>query len=96
MKNISAGLSRAQQEKRGTKVEIKLYFEQRLGHTDKAYETAINLVTYTNESGGTETYAGRFHAVLEKLDGTRKIIQDYDTGSILGQRVIDTDFTNLR
>lgn len=81
--------------KEGGTVNIKLYFEQRFHDEMTAYETGYYLVTFTNEDGPAEAFAGRFHVVLKKQESKWKIVQDYDTSIILGQLVSDMDFTHL-
>jgi ketosteroid isomerase-like protein len=72
--------------------KISFRFEHRLHRAELAYEVGYYQIIY--DESGEEAY-GRFHVVLEKMDGKWKIIQDWDTNQVNGEKVNAQDFYRL-
>lgn len=74
-----------------TDLQLDFWFDSR--HTDAttSYEVGFYRMVLGNAQGSQEIY-GQFHIVLKKIEGTWKIVQDWDTDSILGKQITKKDF----
>jgi ketosteroid isomerase-like protein len=68
----------ASKEKR-RKVSIELRFTQRIASSDKAFEVGYYKFTSTSTDGKVHNGYGKFHVLLQKENGTWKIVMDADT-----------------
>jgi hypothetical protein len=60
---------------------FELRFDKRISNGSKAWESGYYKGTVIQEGKDPRSYYGRFFVVLEKEDGTWKIIVDADTGA---------------
>ncbi len=77
--------------KTNTELRLDFWFDSRHTNIDTSYEVGFYRMTLTNSSE-VQTIYGQFHIVLKKKAGTWKIVQDWDTGSILGEELSKHDF----
>ncbi len=71
---------------------FELRFDKRICNEKKAWETGYYKGTVTEEGKAPRSYYGRFFVVLEKEDGSWKIIVDADTGNDATEK----NFNNAR
>jgi hypothetical protein len=63
------------------KKSIELHFIQRIANSNKAFEVGYYKTTNTNISSGEKRVGyGKFHVLLQKENGTWKILMDADAG----------------
>lgn len=74
------------------KVTIDFWLEHRIYSGDTGYEVGYYRVKTTYPDGNVRKSYARFHIVLKKVNGSWKIAQDWDTGSINGVIVTAKDF----
>ncbi len=65
---------------------IEFSFETRIVNGENAYEVGYYRITAPSEEGN-QYYVGRFHVALKKIEGVWKIVQDWDTDEINGEKV---------
>ena len=65
---------------RNYKRAFELRFDKRISNGTRAWESGYYKGTVTQEGKEPRSYYGRFYVVLEKEEGTWKIIVDADTG----------------
>lgn len=78
---------------------IEFSFETRTSNGNNAYEVGYYKVT-RNSGNAQESFVGRFHVALKK-DGKWKIVQDWDTDEINGEKLTaeslkNREFTHFR
>ncbi len=66
--------------KKNSKLLFGLRFDKRISNGTRAWETGYYKGTVMQEGKEPRSYYGRFFVVLEKEDGTWKILVDADTG----------------
>lgn len=76
----------------GNKRTIELWFEHRVTDSNMSYEVGYYKVTSNSPDEDTQTYYGRFHCVIKKLNGVWKIAQDWDDDDINGHKVNAEDW----
>ena len=76
----------------GDQIALDFWFDSRRTEATTSYDVGFYRVRITNASGATNTFYGQFHIVLKKLEGSWKIVQDWDTGSIGGRAISAADF----
>lgn len=89
----STNLKRFEQNKaEGITIALDFWFDSR--HTNKttSYEVGFYRIGFTDKDGETNYSYGQFHIVLKKIDGQWKITQDWDTATINGNTITDSDF----
>lgn len=74
---------------------IDLRFEKRIVTGDMAFETGYYKIKITKPNGEKSDYYARFHILLKQEAGVWKIIQDWDSSTINGQKVTSADFDKL-
>lgn len=74
-----------------TSLQLDFWFDSRHTNAGTSYEVGFYRMTLTSSSE-VQTIYGQFHIVLKKEDGTWKIVQDWDTGAILGKELSKQDF----
>jgi hypothetical protein len=72
--------SNGKQPSQGFRRLFELRFDKRISNGTKAWETGYYKGTVVQEGKEPRSYYGRFFVVLEKEDGTWKILVDADTG----------------
>lgn len=79
-------------KQRGEKRTISFTMESRQTREDLSYEVGYYKVSMQPKEGEARHFYGRFHVVIKKIDGQWKIVQDWDTGSILGKKIDEEAF----
>jgi len=74
-----------------TSVQLDFWFDSRHTNSTTSYEVGFYRMNLSNADGENIIY-GQFHIVLEKIDGTWKITQDWDTTEINGTSISAVDF----
>lgn len=74
-----------------TSVQLEFWFDSRHTNSTTSYEVGFYKMHLTNADDENVIY-GQFHIVLEKIDGTWKITQDWDTTQINGTAITAEDF----
>lgn len=72
---------------------IEFSFETRTSNGDNAYEVGYYRIT-DNSQTEPRYFVGRFHVAIKKIDGSWKIIQDWDTGEINGVEITAESLKN--
>jgi len=72
-------------------VQLDFWFDSRRTNAATSYEVGFYRMRLVKPEE-TDTIYGQFHIVLKKIYGTWKIIQDWDTGSINGKSISQSDF----
>ncbi|SNT19203.1 protein of unknown function [Ekhidna lutea] len=65
---------------------IEFTFETRTSNGNNAYEVGYYRITDSSQEEP-RYFVGRFHVAMKKIDGIWKIIQDWDTGEINGEKI---------
>ncbi len=89
-----ASIENWQKPGNGTNIMIDFAFESRQHTEYVGYETGYYRVLVTRGESQRDTYYGQFHVVLRKVDGTWKIAQDFDTGTVGGKKIDRSFFEN--
>jgi len=76
----------------GVRRKIAFTFEQRVQRETVAYEVGYYRVVSETDSGEPHTSYGQFHVVLRKENGSWKIAQDWDAGTLNGEKITETHF----
>ncbi len=71
----------------GYQQRIEFRFEKRIATGDRAYETGYYKIDAQKPDGTSSTHFARFHVALQKEAGIWKIIEDWDSNKINGQKV---------
>ncbi|WP_422104198.1 YybH family protein [Winogradskyella sp.] len=79
-------------KKEGYKQSIRFNFEKRIVTADMAFETGYYKIVITKPDGKVSDYFARFHVMLKKENGRWKIVQDWDSSTINGEKVTQEDF----
>jgi hypothetical protein len=66
--------------KRNGKTEFELRFDKRISNGNNAWESGFYKGTFIQEGKAPHSWYGRFYVMLEKENGTWKILVDADTG----------------
>lgn len=74
-----------------TALELDFWFDSRHTNADTSYEVGFYRMRLTDSSAVRNIY-GQFHIVLKKIGGVWKIVQDWDTDTLLGEAVSERDF----
>jgi len=74
-----------------TNIQLDFWFDSRHTNSTTSYEVGFYKMKLTNAEGENIIY-GQFHIVLQKLRGTWKITQDWDTTKINGAPITAEDF----
>lgn len=72
---------------------IEFSFETRTSNGNNAYEVGYYRITRERD-GSSQSFVGRFHVALKKIDGIWKIIQDWDTDEINGVKLTPESLEN--
>ena len=78
------------------KTRIDFVMERRTYKEDVGYEVGFYRVTYSKPGEEDRMSYGRFHVVLNKIDGQWKIIQDQDSNSFNGRPIGAEDFDETK
>ncbi len=76
----------------GYQQRIEFRFEKRIATGDRAYETGYYKIDAQKPDGTSSTHFARFHVALQKEAGIWKIIEDWDSNNINGQKVNASHF----
>ena len=83
-----ANKTRFQENKvRGDRIKLDFWFDSRHTNASVSYDVGFYRIRITSSSGETSSFYGQFHIVLKNIDGSWKIVQDWDTASIGGQPI---------
>ena len=66
--------------KRNGSTTFELRFDKRISNGNNAWESGFYKGTFTQEGKAPRSWYGRFYVMLEKENGTWKILVDADTG----------------
>lgn len=78
--------------KKNTKLLFDLRFDKRISNGTRAWETGYYKGTVVQEGKEPRSYYGRFYVVLEKENGTWKILVDADTGKTANEENFNKAF----
>ena len=76
----------------GVSVALDFWFDRRSTNATTSYEVGFYRIGFTSKKGKTDYVYGQFHIVLQKIDGSWKITQDWDTTTINGKAITEEDF----
>lgn len=85
--------AKAKKEGRTRKLEFK--FVERKATKDRAYEVGFFKVKLMHQVK-TNYYYGKFHVVLKKINGQWKIIQDWDTSTLNGNKIGEKEYARIK
>ena len=71
----------------GDRIQLDFWFDSRHTSTSTSYDVGFYRVRITEADGTASSFYGQFHIVLENIAGSWKIVQDWDTDQIGGQRL---------
>lgn len=71
--------------------DLIFWFDSRKTNATTSYDIGYYRIQSTNIDAANSIY-GQFHIVLQKLNGTWKITQDWDTSTIKGETITAVDF----
>ena len=71
---------------------IDFWFEHRIYAEEVGYEVGYYRVADMESGAESPASYAQFHVVLRKVDGVWKIAQDWDQGTILGEKITAEDF----
>lgn len=77
---------------RSDHIALDFWFDSRQSNAHTAYEVGFFRFTITSRTGQTSRFYGQFHIVLQKIEGSWKITQDWDTDQIASQPINETVF----
>jgi hypothetical protein len=83
-----------QMKERKNKVDIQFRFLERVANEEAASERGIYKTTQTAENGEKKVFYGKFHVIARFVQGSWKILVDYDSseGNTIGQAAYDAAF----
>lgn len=76
-----------QNKKNGDQISLDFWFDDRKTNETTSYEVGFYRIGFTSKEDQTQYSYGQFHIVLEKIKGSWKITQDWDTTIIAGQEI---------
>ena len=76
----------------GTRIALDFWLDDRKTTEDTSYEVGFYRIGITPKDKETVYNYGQFHIVLKKIDGHWKIVQDWDTETLLGKEITAVDF----
>ncbi len=82
----------AQNKADGVKITLDFWFDSRHTNSSTSYEVGFYRIAATDKEGATSYNYGQFHIVLQKIDGSWKITQDWDTTTLNGKTISSIDF----
>ena len=80
----------------GHETQIDFVMERRTYKEDVGYEVGFYRVIYSKTGEEDRMSYGRFHVVLNRIDGQWKIIQDQDSNSFNGRPIGAEDFDETK
>lgn len=72
-------------------IELNFWLDSRSTNEDTSYEVGFFKIKRTTNDKSNIHY-GQFHIVLQKISGTWKITQDWDTSTLNGKKITKEDF----
>ena len=81
-----------QNKEDGVSINLDFWFDSRHTNETISYEVGFYRIGATAKEGQTSYNYGQFHIVLKKINGVWKIIQDWDTATINGEKIDKIDF----
>jgi ketosteroid isomerase-like protein len=82
----------AENIKNSDRIALDFWLDSRQTNETTSYDVGFYRVAMTTSAGATNTFYGQFHIVLKNIDGSWKIVQDWDTSSIGGKPITAEDF----
>ena len=73
------------------RIGLDFWLDSRKTNAHTSYEVGYYRIRLEGEDA-TQLVYGQFHIVLKKIDGKWKIVQDWDTDEINGQKITAADF----
>lgn len=77
---------------RGETISLDFWLDSRQTTEAFSYNVGFYRVGITNSDGNTNHFYGQFHIVLKRIDGSWKIVQDWDTNTIAGEPITAEHF----
>ena len=81
-----------QNKKDGVSINLDFWFDSRYTNKTTSYEVGFYRIAFKNPKNENAFSYGQFHIVLKKINGVWKIIQDWDTATINGEKIDKIDF----
>ena len=78
---------------RGDTISLDFWLDSRQTTTDVSYNVGFYRVGITDSVGDNNHFYGQFHIVLKRIDGSWKIVQDWDTGTVGGESITAEHFS---